>query len=369
MRPIAYNAMILRAPYSGVEHAVHDLMQALHDHGQAAYHIYAPASEGQALPATERVTVAEIALRHDSRLARILWEQLRLPRRLRRTGAALLHAPAYIAPRLAPCPVVLSVYDLDPLDHPERCRQANRWHYGLMLPLSLRRAAAIIVPSDATRAAVLRRFPALEPRIHTVPLGVHDRFFEAAPPRHTAVAPCTPYILHVGNCEPRKNLPRLIEAVARVREQHPQLGLRLTGGKGWQEQELAAAITHHQAAPWVTRLGDVADADLPALYRNATCLAFPSLNEGFGLPPLEAMAVGCPVVSSMRGALAETCRDAAEPCDPAEPQSIAEAILRLAAPGERRDARIAAGHKRAAGYRWHDLARRVEGVYRAVLTP
>ena len=361
---IAYNAMILRPPYSGVERAVLDLIIALHRYGTLDYHVFAPRAACEQLPPPDaRLTITPISATSTSRWRRIVWEQGVLPRLLRNISSDMLHAPAYVAPHRTPCPAVVSVYDLEPLDHPERCRRSNRWHYRLALPGTLRRAAAIIVPSETTRDALLRRLPECSERLHIVPLAVNDGFF--APPDDTPAPgpPAAPYVLHVGNCEPRKNLPRLIAAMVRVRKARPDLTLRLTGGKGWHEHALRRAIDAHDAADWVQRMGHVPDDVLPTLYRQATCLAFPSLDEGFGLPPLEAMAAGCPVVSSLRGGLAETCRDAAEPCDPMDEQSIANAIRRLLDTPAHRAELITAGHRRASRYRWPDIARQTEAVY------
>lgn len=376
---MVFDALVLRAPFSGVEYAVSEQARALAGLSGAGFRftILWPASLPEpAAPepvAPHRLLRAGPRLR--SRALRLLWEQLLLPRRLRALGADLLHAPAYLAPLAAPCPTVLSVYDLHALDDPAHCRVLNRWNYRLFLPASIRRAARILVPSDHTRDAVLRRFPALAGRVRVVPLGIPARFRPdpPVPPAGAGVAlPFAPgrYLLCVGNLEPRKNLPLAVEALALLRRQgFADLGLVVAGHATMGDPALERAIRRHGLEAAVARPGYVPEAALPGLYAQAAALVYPARDEGFGLPPLEAMACGCPVLCADSGTLRQTTGGAALHVAPLDAAALAQAVAPLlASPACRAEwAARALGH--AAQHRWPALIHRVVEVYREVRPP
>ena len=402
---IAYNAALLREPYSGVEVIIDETLRALARHGTLPYRVYLSRGDVRPWPPCDRVRVLADCPAVHSRLRRILWEQAELPRRLRRDGVRVLHAPAYVAPLRARCPVVLTVHDLHVFTHPQYCTLANRLHYRLCMPASIRRAAAIIVYTDHVRRALVARFPETATRISVIPPGVPERFLrrpsatdlEAVrvryhlPPR---------FLLFVGDLAPRKNLPGLLAAFQLLMnesmESEPSERNRATGWRShiaetvqnvWERHPVARkdAVTPNlviagaaQGGPDLARLaareglagcmhlpGYVAADDLPALYACADALVCPSFDEGFGLPALEAMASGCPVVCGPGGP-AEVCGDAAVLCDPADPASIAAAIRSAQADPAQRAARIAAGLRRAGEFRWERHVAELEALYRAV---
>ena len=222
------------------------------------------------------------------------------------------------------------------------------------LPLAARRAAGFICVSDATRADLVARYPALDSRAVAIPLGVGERFAGA-------VAGDTParlgldgeYVLAVGTREPRKNLARLIEAFAGLpRELRERFRLAVAGAQGWDESQ-----AHASADERVAMLGFVDDADLPSLYAGASVFAFPSLGEGFGLPVLEAMAAGTPVLTSDRSSLPEVAGDAALLVDPTAISSIRAGLARLLADSGLRSDLAARGRGRAATFTWERTAR------------
>lgn len=371
MREVFYNAMVLREPYSGVEVTVHQTACALAQHGTLPLTICAPQGH-RAIPSSSHVRLRVPRLAGKTRLFRILWEQTVLPVILRRSQASLLHAPAYVAPLAAPCPVVLTVHDLHALTHPQFCRVSNRLNYSLLLPPSIRKAAAIVVFSDRVRHLVAERFPDIRDRLKVIPPGLSPELARCTDPsrletvRQRLKLPPR-FILFVGDLTARKNLCGLIEAFAAVEKTHADLHLVLAGAADAssiaQLRQLARScgVGHR-----LVETGYVDAADLPALYSLADVFAFPSFDEGFGLPPLEAMACGCPVVGS-GGAPVEIAQAAVVACDPHNIASIAEGIGQLLDRPAFRQERIEAGLRIAAAFTWEKTARAVETLYRAVL--
>ena len=372
MPDVFYNAMVLREPYSGVEVTVHQLACALAEHGTVPLcacvpRVYRP------IPATPHVrfrVTSGFASR--SRLLRILWEQTALPLILSHARAPLLHAPAYVAPLLAPCPVVLTIHDLHVMTHPQFCRKRNIMHYNLLIPPSIRKATAIIAFSSYTKRTILNRFPSAQDRIAVIPPGLSPALARCADfARLQAVrqryALPSSFLLFVGDLTSRKNILGLISAFAIVQGERPDLHLVLAGAA---DAATVAAIDlvvrKNGVRHRVTRTGYIQADDLSVLYSLALAFVFPSHDEGFGLPPLEAMACGCPVVCS-GGAVVENCGSAAVTCDPRDRASIASAVSLLLDHPDFRKEKIEAGYKKAAEFSWEKAARATEDVYRAVL--
>ena len=363
MPTIAYSALVLRPPFSGVEKSVAELARALLARRSFNYRLLLPGGSGSAalLPeAGEAVWPMPGWCR--GRAGRILHELTLLPRQVRRAGIALFHAPAYVAPPRLSCPLVLSIYDLHVYTHPHFCTPANRLHYRARLPGSIRRAAAIIVPSRATRDILVARFPAAAAKTRVIPLGVSPAYL--APATHASQSRVRQryslparFLLAVGDPTPRKNRGGIRQAWAALRAAHPSLHLVLVGAPG-------------RAAParpeGIHVTGYVDEEDLPALYGLAEALLFPSFDEGFGLPVLEAMAAGCPVVCS-DGVAREFAGDAVRYCNPSEPATIADALRPLLDDPALRRAVIAAGRHQAEGYTWEHTATATEAVYADVL--
>jgi glycosyltransferase involved in cell wall biosynthesis len=388
MPTIAYSALVLRRPFSGVEKSVAELARALLARRAYDYRLLLPPGAGPFLPATagQRLS-APVWCRN--RAGRILHELTLLPRQVRRAGIDLFHAPAYVAPPRLPCPLVLSLYDLHVYTHPRFCTRANRLHYRARLPGSIRRAAAILVPSRATRDVLAARFPEAAAKTHVIPLGVAPAYFEPGSSgerdrvRARYGLPAR-FLLSVGDPSPRKNPDGIRRAWTALRAAHPDLDLVLAGApprrpiwdSGRQEGArspqqfpdfLSSLFKKYGDAPLYQRsrlhtIGYVDEADLPALYALAEALVFPSFDEGFGLPVLEAMAAGCPVVCS-DGAAREFAGDAVRYCNPTDPGTLADALRPLLDDPALRQEMIACGRRQAADYTWASAAAATEAVY------
>ena len=293
-----------------------------------------------------------------------------LARLERRWRPALILGPSFVLPR-ARAPSVLVVHDLSHLRYPEVHPPARVAFLNRHLRPALARARAVLTDSRFTEAELLHYFPEVAGRTHVLYPGISGRF---------AVAPAAEveaaldgvllgddrrFFLFLSTLEPRKNLAGLLAAYAAlpaaIRGAHP---LVLVGQMGWQESNFAAILTGMVARGEVRMLGYLRDELLPALYRRALALVYPSLYEGFGLPPIEAMATGCPVLVANVTAMPEVCGDAALYCDPLDVESITDGMRRLAEDDALRARLAAVGPARAARYTWEDAAAQALGVMR-----
>lgn len=366
---IGIDGMLLTPPFSGVERAILGTARCLAAAGRESYRLYLPAGGVQDPPSGPRFESAFVRIPARLQPIRILWEQFRLPLRLRRDGTDMLHAPGYLAPLRCRLPIVLTVYDLIALDFPGLCRTGNALNYRLLLPCSIRRAARIIVPSEATARDVRRRFPEAAPRLRVIPLGVSNAFRRVSDPqrlqevRRRYRLPRT-FVLFLGTLEPKKNVPRLLRVYHTLRcDGSIPHALVVAGAMGWDRHAIRATLRRTGLGPDTHFPGTVADADLPVLYSLAEAFFFPSLYEGFGFPVLEAMACGVPVVCSNRGALPELVADAAVCVNPQDVPGMANALRNLLASGRRLDDLRRRGPARAAAYRWEDTAARTEACF------
>jgi len=276
-------------------------------------------------------------------LARDTWWYLgALPRRSRAARLDVLHCPTFRAPLTTPVPLVVTVHDLAVLRHPETFNRWTRGYSRLFVPRVVRAAARVIAVSSFTKEEVVRLIGLPEAKVRVVPNAVGEPFTAEGP------AADGEFVLAVGTLEPRKNLARLVEAARRSK-----LELRVVGARGWQGV--------HVAGDGIRWLGEVDDAELARLYRGALCLAYPSVYEGFGIPVLEAMACGTPVVTSAGGGTREVADGAAVLVDPLDPSSIAAGIDEAIA---RRDELRALGRERAARFTWRAAADATVDVYR-----
>jgi glycosyltransferase involved in cell wall biosynthesis len=266
----------------------------------------------------------------DSGAGRALFLQRGLPALCRREGAAMLHTLQPVAPARPACPLLVTVHDVAWRDLPDAVPWRRRLYYDLAIPAGLRRAALVLASSEATAGLLRRHFPALAGRVRVTPLGTPAWVWETAPA--AGPPPARPFFLFVGRLEPRKNLPRLLDAygdlVAAMGDRAPDL--RLVGPEGWGLAPLRERLARPDLHGRVSVQGWCERPALRGLYASARALVFPSLQEGFGLPVIEAMACGLPVLTSAGGALGEVAGDAALLADPRDRAALAAALGRLA---------------------------------------
>lgn len=300
-------------------------------------------------------------------VARRLREAWLLPGAARRAGAALVHSPKGAAPLLPPrVPYVVTIHDLLPLSLSWSERPAARLYWRAALANALARARRIIAVSEHARREILLHSGLPPERVVAIPNGIDRRFApagagEIARVRERLGIPAS-YLLTIATRQPRKSLPALLAAFARLAARGYAGELVIAGRPGWGPPLPLEALG--EAARRVRLLGLVPEPALPALYAGADAFLYLSLAEGFGFPPLEAMACGTPVVASRGGAMRETLGEAALWTDPASPAETAAATDRILADGALRARLSAAGRARAARFRWEDAADATLRVYR-----
>lgn len=289
------------------------------------------------------VEVETVAFGRAGRLSTITRDAVWYPFALGRTrGADVLHCPTYRGPLRPASPLVVTVHDLAVFRHPEAFNRWTRTYSPQLVPRVLAAARRVIAVSEFTRRELVELLRVPGEKIRVVPNGVDDQFTP------DGAAADGDYVLAVGTLEPRKNLARLVEAVRRN-----GIELRVVGARGWGNVELGGNGVH-----W---LGEVTDAELARQYRGARCVAYPSLYEGFGIPVLEAMACGAPVVTSRATAMEEVADGAAVLVDPNDPAELAAGIERAVAD---REELVARGLERARAFRWDAVADATVDVYR-----
>jgi glycosyltransferase involved in cell wall biosynthesis len=289
-----------------------------------------------------------------------------LDRQARRGRADLVHVPAY-GPHRSRLPYVLTIHDVLPVVRPELFPFVIRTHFALAVRRSAMRAACVVTQTDHVREQLIDVFGLAPDRVASVPLGADERFSPgpAAPQRlRERFGIDRPYVVCVGTLEPRKNLVAALRAMERA-QLAPEVMLVVAGGRGWRNAEFERALEKTEVP--VAMTGRVSDEELVELYRGAACLLFPSLWEGYGLPPLEAMAAGCPVIATDRPTVPEVVGDAGLLVDPTDVDALAEALRSVVGDERRREEMRRSGLARAAELTWERTARETVGVYRRVL--
>ena len=302
-------------------------------------------------------------------LAKIVWPNLVLPRRAAGDGFDLVHATTHYG-TFMPCRYrnVITIHDVTPILFPETHGRMQVCYHRHMLPSVLNQADAIITISECSKRDILRLYGISEEKIHVIYHGVSDHFSTAPDARSDFVQGLPEhYILNIGTLEARKNLPRLLEAYAIARNKGLTHKLLIGGAKGWRLSNLAGIVAKHKLEQDAVFLGYVEDTDLPALYGRAEFFVYPSIYEGFGMPILEAMACGTPVITSNVSSMPEVAGDAALLVDPLDVDEIAAKMLELAGSTELRGRLREAGLARAGRFTWEETARRTLAVYQGVV--
>lgn len=303
---------------------------------------------------------------------RLFWDQVTFPNRARKSKVDLLHQPCFSAPLLYPGKVVVTCHDLISVFFPENLPLASRLFYSKWEPFSYRKASKIIAISEHTKKDLMAFLKIPAEKIRVIQLAASKDFHPVKSPRvlrkiqkkyHTG----TNYILDVGTLEPRKNLPFLVRAYALAVREGADVNLVITGKKGWYYEGLFRLVDDLNLKDRVIFTGYVAEADLPALYSGAKAFVFPSLYEGFGLPPLEAMACGTPVLSSNTSSMPEVIGRSGILISPRDERVWAKNILKIL-----RDQGLARtlremGLRQAKKFSWEETARQTIAVYQETL--
>ena len=379
---VGLNAAALAAPRTGIGNYIAHLQAALAASGDVELLSFVAGNWHDGVAGAQQPVARGVVVH---RLRSLAGPLLPLVRRLRhvrqqrdfargavRHAIEVYHEPNYV-PFEVDVPTVITVHDLSWLRHPETHPPDRvRWLMRAM-PGAVARASAIIVDSNFTRVEMQAAFPRSAHRLHTVHLGV-DRSFHPREAKETTAALARlglahgEYVLTVGTLEPRKNVEHVLDAYARLPARlRDRYALAVAGAPGWRAHRLTRQLRALAAGGHVRFLAAVAQDDLPSLYAGAAAFVFPSFYEGFGLPPLEAMASGTPVLVSQRAALPEVVGDAAVMLDPEEAWLTAQRIEALLDDPASAAALRERGLRRAAQFTWSSCAQKTVAVYRAAL--
>lgn len=373
---IALNAQLLQLGNgyrsAGIARYIFHLLRAL-PLSSPDLDLHAFAHETRAQNALAGLSMHRTRLHTESPAMRIFWEQVLFPLYLSRIGFNLCHSLAFVSPLLSTTPSVVTVYDLSFVLYPDYFRLLNRAYLAWGTRVSIRRAQRIIAISESTRRDLVRLFHAPPDKIEVVPPGVEAEFFpngdgnatvrfrrEKNLPEH--------FILFVGTREPRKNIPALIRAYSkaksRLRSPH---SLVIVGGPGWNDRAILEAVEESHVKEDIILPGFAPSEELPYWYRAADAFVYPSQYEGFGMPLLEAMASGTPVIAGNLSSLPEAAGSAALLVDPGDEEALEEAIVRVIGDSALRDELITKGRERALQFTWSRTARATADVYRRAL--
>jgi glycosyltransferase involved in cell wall biosynthesis len=294
------------------------------------------------------------------------------PRGLERSAAAvhadLIHTPASVPALSRRIPLVVTIHDAIPWRNPEWFTRANATQQRLLVTHTAKRATRVITDSHASRDDLVELVGIDPERIDVIPLGVSPAFSPAlrdAEWLRARYGVAGPIVLSVGTPEPRKNLAGTLAVFERILQEIPEATLLLVGGAGWRSEDLDAQIARAGAS--VIRAGRLSFEDLARTYASADCFLFPSLREGFGFPPLEAMASGLPVVCSNRPSLPEVVGDAALTAEPDDHDALAAAVVSVLDDRAQAAALRTRGLAQSAGFSWATTVEQTIATYRRAL--
>lgn len=348
-----------------------NLAEALTRRDDVELHLLARSGDDERWP--QRCPGAVVhAVAPRARPLRLAWEQARAGAIGRAARADVWHGPHYTMPLRLDTPAAVTVHDLTFFDHPEWHERTKVLYFRRMIRASARRARVLVAVSEHTAARLLLVAAPRAPVV-VAPHGVDHERFRPTPGDDAAAADLArlrqhgvrpPYVAFAGTLEPRKDVPTLVHAFARVALRCPQLRLVLAGRPGWGAEAVRAAVEQSGIATRVSRPGYLPDDALAALYRRAVVVAYPSREEGFGLPALEALACGAALVTTTGSAMEEFASGAAVLVPPGDVDRLAAALAALLDDPARRDELARAGPERAAAFTWEASASRHVEAYR-----
>jgi glycosyltransferase involved in cell wall biosynthesis len=364
MPSIGFLTYALERAHGGIARYTRELLSALLQLGIPVVPLNAGGAD-----ATHR----GIALRGSSRLPVLLTlGQLQIGQAARQQQLALVHDPTATMPlALTGARRVMSIYDVIPYIHPATSTTLDRLIYRWWLPFAVRHVDQIITISEQSKADIVRYLRVAPEKIAVTYLAAHPRFRPVSSVETIAVLKRygirSPYLFYIGSTDARKNLPRLLEAFCRVYRLHPEYQLVLAGVGEGSSSPLYPLIAHLKLESAVRLPGYIPDRDLPALYGGARAFVFPSLYEGFGLPVLEALSCGTPVLTSNVSSLPEVTGTAALLVNPYDSMALANALHDLITDKQLTITLREAGLHRAAMFSWERVARTTAAIYQQVL--
>lgn len=361
---------------AGIGRLVRDLVAALAQvDQQTAYKLFVAGAKPATLPALPGANFSWRPTRITPRWWARLWQRLRLPWPVEHiTGPIdLYHATDFVLPPTH-ARSILTVHDLSFVRVPESASPPLKSYLDVVVPRSIAQATHVIADSQATKDDIIALYDTAPEKITVLLSGVDPRFQPVVDLQHQQTARTRygidprPYILAVGTVQPRKNYSRLIRSVAMLRQRSHDVQLVIAGGKGWLEDDMYTTLAKTSMEDHVCFIGYANDADLPTLYSAATCVAYPSLYEGFGFPILEGMACHTPVVTANVASLPEVAGDAALMVDPLDVDALTDALERVLTDRNLRQTLITRGQARVKHFTWGRAATQLRQLYDHVLT-
>ncbi len=370
---VVLNAQLLAADAgyrnAGISHYIFNLINALPKVSDGIAYTVLVGPRRPEMPGAMRVLATRWPTHRP--VARILWEQLAQPILLRKIGAELYHGLGFTLPILGTRKSVVTVYDLSFLHFPDAFKPWKQFYLSLFVRMSARKADRVIAISEHTRRDVIRLWKVPGDRVSVAYGGVSPDF-RPLPPEDVSRFKekhgiPEKFFLYLGTLEPRKNLPRLVEAYARAYGQDRSLPpLVIAGARGWYYDEIFARVQALALEDRVFFPGFIPEEDLVLWYNAAEVFVYPSLYEGFGLPVLEAMACGKPVISSNAASLPEVVGEAGVMVPPEDVHALGQAMLSLWRDLDWRRSLASKAAKRARCFSWEETARATVAAYRAV---
>lgn len=376
---VILEALQVRRRFAGTGRAIGDLFRALavRDRGMKFTVLASDPEVFRDLDQWENWNIVECPGARGGNLKKVWFTQMRLPGLVRELEGDLLHCLQFLGPLNISCPLAVTVYDLAWMLFPETIEGPRHLYYRWLVPRTLARAGSILAVSEATARETARLFPDAAERVRVTPLGTPSWVLQMAldNPVRRDKKPDGGFFLFVGTLEPRKNLPRLLDAYdlfcsQALNEGVPNAeipGLVFVGGKGWKDSHLRSRMSLLIDEGRLKVLDQCDDVTLWDLYGSALALVFPSLHEGFGLPILEAMTAGLPVLTSDRSGMKEVAGDGALLVDPEMVTEIAEGLRVMAFEPAIRLGLAAGGPEQSRRWSWERTADLTAGIYRELL--
>jgi glycosyltransferase involved in cell wall biosynthesis len=371
---IALDALQVRAAKSGVGQYIHALTEALvHLAPQDDFTIYCTRQNVANYSLAAPNLQAQVwGLPESARSLRLLYQLAFLPGELKAAGFQLFHGMSNFLPPRKVCPYIVTIHDLSYYVDPQRCPPVRRRYWYAMTARTIELADIIIADSENTRRDIAHYFPAAAQKVRVVYIAAHSRYRPLDVTRsnatisHAPLSATSPYILYVGTLEPGKNVQRVIQAFDAIAKDFPNHQLLLAGDRGWLYEGIFAAAEAANASNRIRFLGHLPDEQIVELYNFCDLFVYPSLYEGFGLPPLEAMACGAPVVTSNTSSIPEVVGDAAIQVNPLSTDEIADAMRTVLRNPQHAAELRERGFARAAHFSFDRTAREVLELYRTI---